>query len=199
MHHEFLLFILSLGLAPSAWATQPEKTWTLGGNSDIGMMFKGRPDADRTNMIGAVGLYVLADVDVSENWRLGFGLGAPTIEAATVAVPLSARYHPWGWQQSGWYWQAQLTPMIALGTPCAWDDSCELPFPNIDQGRLYRAAGAAAKLGGGVQINWQPVWLFMDASINAGLFKGLKTDDGFALDDGLYLGGEMTIGLKFPL
>lgn len=199
MRHIFLTaFLVALGTTPAV-AAEPEHTWTLGGNSDIGMMFKGRPETQKINMIGAVGLYLLADVDVSDKWRLGVGIGAPTLAAPTVAVPMSARFHPWGWNQSGWYWQAQLTPMIALGTPCAWDDDCDVPFPNLEEGRLYRAAGAAGKLGGGVQINWQPVWLFMDASINAGLFKGLKTDDGFALDDGLYLGGEMTIGLRFPL
>jgi hypothetical protein len=41
--------------------------------------------------------------------------------------------------------------------------------------------------------------LFIDGAINAGLFKGIETEEGHALDDGLYLGGEMTIGLRFPL
>lgn len=192
--------VLMVLMATPAVAQESDRTWTLGGYSDLGIMVKpGDPDVERTDMVGSIGLGLLVDFDVSEHVRVGFGLGAPTIEAWTVSIPLSVRYHPWGWAQSGLYFQGQLTPQVTLGTPCAWRDGCEVPYPNIDDGRLYRAIGAAAKGGLGFQINWTSVWFFMDTAINSGYFVGLETSDGHALSDGLYFGGEMTLGLRFPL
>lgn len=175
-----------------------EEIWTIGGGSDLGVMFKNR-DAGTSNMLASIGLAFLVDVDVSERLRLGFGLGITSTIGPSISIPLSARFFPFGARRSGIYVQAQMTPMLAYGSPCAWSHECDVPFPDIDEGRLYRAVGVAGKAGAGIQINWRPVWVYLDAAIMGGPFIGLETKDGDKLTDGIYAGAEMTLGVRFPL
>jgi len=144
-------------------------------------------------------LAFLVDFDVSDRLRLGFGVGIPSTIAPSLSIPLSARFYPFGWRSSGVYLQAQMTPLLTYGSPCAWSEDCDVPFPDIDEDRLYRAVGVAGKAGAGVQINWKPVWVYLDAAIMAGPFKGLETNDGYKMSDGIYAGAEMTLGVRFPL
>ncbi len=179
-------------------APPADRVWTIGGGTDLGVMFKNRFPGT-ANMLASIGLAFLVDFDVSDHLRLGFGVGIPSKAGPSLSIPLSARFHPFGWRSSGVYLQAQMTPMLTYGTPCAWSSECDVPLPDIDEGRLYRAVGVAAKAGVGVQINWEPVWVYLDAAIMGGPFKGLETDDGYKVSDGIYAGAEMTLGLRFPL
>lgn len=199
MRRAFVLVLMLFSVPAFADdAPSTDRVWTIGGGSDVGIMFKNRyPGA--VNMLASIGLAFLVDFDVSEQVRLGFGLGIPSTFAPSVSVPLSARFHPFGWRGTGVYLQAQMTPMLTYGTPCAWSHDCDVPFPDIDEGRLYRAVGVAGKVGAGIQINWKPVWAYVDAAIIGGPFKGLETADGYKMSDGIYAGAEMTVGVRFPL
>ncbi len=184
--------------APEVEETPQEPVWTLGVLSDLGMVFKGR-EGNHTNAVINLGLALIADVDVSDKWRLGFGIGIPSGAAApSLNIPLSARLMPFGARNSGIYLQGQIVPTYGHGTPCVFDDRCDIPFPNKDEGRHYSALGVIGKVGGGFQINFRPVWFFLDGAISTAYFKGLETDDGYAIDDGIYIGGEMALGLRFP-
>ncbi len=199
MRNAILIFLVLFSMPAFADENPPaEKVWTIGGGSDLGVLFKNRFPGT-SNMLASIGLAFLVDVDVSEKLRLGFGLGITSTVGPSVSVPLSARFFPFGANDSGIYLQAQMTPMLAYGSPCAWSHECDVPYPEVDEGRLYRAVGVAAKGGAGIQINWKPVWVYLDAAVIGGPFIGLETKDGDKLTDGIYAGAEMTLGLRFPL
>ncbi|MEZ4459357.1 MAG: hypothetical protein R3E66_06440 [bacterium] len=195
---KWMTVLMLMLVATSATAQESESTWTVGGNTDIGLMFKNRSPGV-ANMAGSLGLSILSDVDTSENVRLGFGAGIPSTIAPSLSLTANAKYYPFGWKSSGVYLQGQITPMYTYGTPCAWSETCDVPFPDRDAGRLYAVAGVVGKAGAGVQVNFAPVWVYLDTAMLGGLFKGIETDAGDQMSDGLYLGGEMTIGLRFPL
>lgn len=176
-----------------------ETVWTLGGYWDLGLLARG--ENEQTAVVGNVGVGMVADLDVSERVRLGFGVGIPSLAAAfNLHVPITLRFFPFGANESGIYGQLGIVPTYALGTPCWGRGPCETtPGPDADTGRLYHVLGVIAKAGFGGQINFSPVWIFLDASIGAGYFLGLETEDGYSMPDGLYIGGEMVLGFRIPL
>jgi hypothetical protein len=198
----FLIFAL-LSLPVRAYAEpHPEESptiWTLGGYTDLGIVAKNRIPG-KANMLLNMGLGVAFDVDVSKRWRVGAGAGlAVPAETFSLALPLSARFFPFGAKKSGVYIPLQLTPAYTIGTPCAFARECDIPYPNEDGNGLYRALALYAKAGVGFQINFSAVWLFLDGSISSAAVYGIETKAGYKVSDGIYFGGEMALGVRVPL
>ena len=198
-----ILALLALIYAVPALAdskpTSSTSIWTLGGYTDLGIVAKNRVPG-KANMLLNMGLGVVFDVDVSKRWRLGAGAGlAVPAETFSLAVPLSARFFPFGAKESGVYFPLQLTPAYTIGTPCAFERECDIPFPNEDGNGLYRALAIYAKAGVGFQINFSAVWLFLDGSISSAAVYGIETKGGYKVSDGIYVGGEMALGVRVPL
>jgi len=197
MRHSVLIFLMLLSMPAFASDTPPAdaKVWTLVGS--VNALALGR---DRDAIL-ALGAAFQAEVDVTENIRLGFGLGMPTAvgiqrDSLSLSVPLSARIHPSGWRDSGFYLLAQMTPMYAQGTLCVIAEHCQdLP----DDPASYQIYGLAVKGGLGAQINFKPAWIFFDLGYVAGPFKGIEASNGYQMSDGTYTGIEVALGVKIPL
>lgn len=201
---QYFIFIFALVALPTRAYAEPHQEesptiWTLGGYTDLGIVAKNRIPG-KANMLLNMGLGVAFDVDVSKRWRLGAGAGlAVPAETFSLAVPLSARFFPFGAKESGIYFPLQLTPAYTIGTPCAFARECDIPFPNEDGNGLYRAFALYAKAGIGFQINFSTVWLFLDGSISSAAVYGIETKGGYKVSDGIYVGGEMALGVRVPL
>jgi len=205
MMHRLLLvlgFLFSSDIAFGQPAEPAESTsgiWTLGGFADGGFVAKRRSTHPASNLVLNLGIGFLVDLDVSSKWRLGLGIGLPSANIApNFSVPLSARFFPFGATNSGVYLQGQLVPTFALGTPCAFGQGCDIPRPSVDANRLYRVVGVIGKTGVGFQINFQPVWIYTDIAVSTAVFKALRTNDGYKMEDGFYWGGEFTMGFRIP-